>query len=68
MVCFGFAGADPFVFAAPTTGFDSFRTFAHRAFCAAAIFRREAAETTRTGWFVLWDDPEPFNDSMTDIA
>jgi hypothetical protein len=28
----GFAGADPVVFAAPTTGFDSFRTFAHLAF------------------------------------
>jgi len=28
----GFAGADPVGFAAPTTGFDSFRPFAHLAF------------------------------------
>jgi hypothetical protein len=48
------------------TGFDSFRTFAHRARCACAIFRREANEITRTGF--ACDDPEPFNDSMTEIA
>ena len=64
----GFAGADPFVFAAPTAGFVSFLIFAHLAFCACAIFLREAAEITRTGWFVFWDDPEPFSDSITKIA
>jgi hypothetical protein len=37
-------------------------------FGPCAIFRREAAEITRTGWFVFWDDPEPFNESMTEIA
>lgn len=49
-----FAGmVDAVVFAAPTTdGFDSLRTFAHRAFCAKAIFRRDAAEIIRFGWFV----------------
>jgi len=61
------AGADPFVFAAPSTGSDSFRTFAHLAFCPCAILRLEAAEILV--WLIcFWDDPEPFNDSMTDIA
>jgi hypothetical protein len=68
MVGLGFPGADPFVFTAPTAGFDSFRAFTHRAFCAAAIFRREAAEITRAVWFVFWDDPVPFSDSITEIA
>jgi hypothetical protein len=65
----GFAGADPFVFTAPpTTGFVSFLIFAHRAFCACAIFLREAAEITRAGWFVFPDVPVPFSDSITEIA
>jgi hypothetical protein len=63
-----FAGADPVVVAALTPGFDSFRTLAQRAFCACAIFIRDAAEITRVGWFVFPDVPVPFNDSMTDIA
>jgi len=65
MVCF--AGADAVVFAA-LTGCDSFRAFAHLAFCARAIFRREAAEIIRFGWLALRDVPELFNDSITEIA
>jgi hypothetical protein len=62
------AGTDPLVFAAAATGCDPFRTFIHLAFCACAIFRREAADITRFGWFVFRDVPEPFNDSITEIA
>jgi hypothetical protein len=62
------AGAVPVVLAAPTAGCDPFRAFAHRAFCAAAIFRREATEIIRFGWFPFRDVPEPFNDSITEIA
>lgn len=36
-------------FAVAAAGCDSFRAFAHLAFCACAIFRREAAETIRVG-------------------
>ena len=60
------AGIDPFVFAA--TGCDPFRTFIHLAFCASAIFRREAADIILFGWFVFRDVPEPFNDSIAEIA
>jgi len=28
-------------------------SFAHRALCARAIFRREAADIVRFGWFAL---------------
>jgi hypothetical protein len=71
-----FTGAELVVFATPTpAGFDSFRIFAHRACCASAIFRREAADTfrvgadvIRVGWLVARDAPEPFNDSITEIA
>jgi len=75
MVCFA-TGAAPAVFATPTnTGFDSFFTFAQRAFCARAIRRREAADMTRigadlvpVGWLVIRDAPVTFSDSMTAIA
>ena len=57
------------------TGSDSFRIFAHRACCARAILRREAADIVRVGadmtlvsWFDCRDIPEPFSDSMTEIA
>jgi hypothetical protein len=63
-----FTGAEPVVFAAPNAGCDPFRALAHLAFCASAIFRREAAEIIRFGWFVLRGVPEPFNDSITVIA
>jgi hypothetical protein len=76
-----FTGAKPDVFAAPVAGCDSFRTFAHLAFCANAIFRREAADIKRfgadgdadadvipVGWLVVRDAPEPFSDSITEIA
>jgi len=33
-----------------------------------AMFRREAAEIIRFGWVVVRDVPEPFNDSITEIA
>ena len=33
---------------------DCFRMLAHRAFCAGAIFRREAADITRVGRFDSW--------------
>ena len=62
------AGAVLVVFAAPAAGCDPFRAFAHRARCARAIFRREAAEIIRFGWSVFRDVPEPFNDSITEIA
>ena len=63
MVCL--AGAEPVVFA---TGSGPFRTFAHLAFCAFAIFRREAAEIIRVACFPFRDFPEPFSDSITEIA
>jgi hypothetical protein len=47
---------------------EPFRAFAHLAFCASAILRREAAEMIRFGWLVLRDVTEPFNDSITVIA
>ena len=61
-----FTGAEDFVFAVP--GCDPFRAFAHLAFCASAILRRDAADMIRFGWFVFRNVPEPFNDSMTEIA
>src|SRR6266568_8678953 len=59
------AGAEP---ATAFAGCDPFRAFAHLAFCARAIFRREAADIIRFGWFVFRDIPVPFNDSITVIA
>ena len=51
------------------------RNFAHRARCASAIFRREAAEIIRVGadvipvgWFTFLDAPAPFNDTSSEIA
>ena len=63
-----FTGAEPVVFAAPAAGCDSLPALAHLALCASAIFRREAAEIIRFGWLVLRNVPEPFNDSITEIA
>jgi hypothetical protein len=48
-----FTGADVVVFVAPAPGCDPFLTFAHLACCAAAIFRREAAEMIRFGRVAL---------------
>jgi hypothetical protein len=42
--------------------------FAHRAFCACAILRRETADTMRVGRLDLRDTPVPFKDSITEIA
>lgn len=72
MVCF--AGAEGFAFTIPVDR-DSFLALAHRARCACAILRREAAEIIRVGadvtpvgWLVVPDALVPFNDSMTAIA
>jgi hypothetical protein len=66
MVCF--TGAEPVVFAIATTGCDSFLALAHLALWACAILRRDAADIIRVGWFVFWNVPEAFNDSITEIA
>ena len=77
-----FTGAGEVVFAAATnTGCDSFRAIAHLAFCARAIFNREAFDIKRfgadgdadadmipVGWLAFCDVPVPFSDSMTAIA
>jgi hypothetical protein len=60
------AGAGTDVFGA-TTGRDCFRTLAHRAFCASAIFLREAADITRFGWIGSRDTANPFNDSIPEM-
>jgi len=60
--------AEAVVFLAPVTEFDFSRALSHLAFCAFAIFRREAADIIGFGWLELRDGPVPFNDSMTEIA
>jgi hypothetical protein len=62
-----FTGAAPVIFAT-AIGCDCSRAFAHLAFCARAILRREAADMIRVGWFACRTVPEPFNDSITEIA
>jgi hypothetical protein len=66
IVCF--TGAEAIGFAFATTGCDSLRALAHRARCACAILRRDAADSIRPGWFALLNVPEPSNDSITEIA
>ena len=61
-----FTGAEPDVFAA-VAECDPFPALAHRAFCASAIFRREAADIIRFG-LVFRDVAEPFNDSINEMA
>ena len=62
-----FAGADPTGFAT-AVGCEFFRILAHRAFCASAILRREAADMTRFGWVVLLDaEDDPLKDSIPEI-
>jgi hypothetical protein len=76
-----FAGAATVVFAATNAGCDSFFAFAHLAFCALAIFNREAFDIKRFGtdgdadadvmlvaWLACRDVPVPFSDSITEIA
>jgi hypothetical protein len=63
-----FTGAEPGVLATFAAGCEPFPALAHLALCACAIFSREAADIVRFGWFVLKDIPEPFNDSITEIA
>jgi len=63
-----FTAAEPVVFATPTAGCGPFLIFAHLAFCARTIFRREAAEIIRVACFPFRDVPEPFSDSITEIA
>ena len=52
----------------PAAAGNPFFAFAHRACCASAIFRREAADMTRVGWVPFPDLAPPFNDSITEIA
>ena len=63
-----FTGAESVVFAIAITGCDPFLALAHRALCACAILRREAADNIRVGWFACANVAEPFNDSITEIA
>jgi hypothetical protein len=63
-----FAGADAVVLAATNAGFDPSRARAHLAFCACAIFRREAADTIRLGWVALVYELPPFNLPRTERA
>ena len=76
-----FTGAGVVVLAVATTGCDSLRALAHRARCACAIFRREAAEIIRVGtdgdaetevipvgWLDCRGVPVPFSDSIAAIA
>jgi hypothetical protein len=69
-----FTGAEPVVFVI-AIGCDCSRTFRHLAFCACAIFNREAfdikrfgAGTVPVGWLVVLDAPEPFSDVSSEIA
>ena len=48
------------------TDCDCFRMLAHRAFCANAIFRREAADMIRVGRLDSWT-PVPLRDSIPEI-
>jgi hypothetical protein len=48
-------------------GSDCFRMLAHRAFCASAILRREAADMIRVGRLDSWTAPVPFKDSIPEI-
>jgi hypothetical protein len=62
------AGVEPVAFPTTAAG-DSFRKLAHRAFCASAILRREAADTIRVGRADLLDAPDdPFKDSIPEIT
>jgi hypothetical protein len=61
------AGAELGVFPADADC-DCFRNPAHRAFCASAIFRREATEIIRFGRLVSPVVPEPFKDSIAEIT
>ena len=61
------AGVAPVAFATAAAGCDPFLTFAHRAFCASAILRREAAEIIRIGWVASPVAPVPFKDSIPEM-
>ena len=62
-----FTGAEAVVFDS-AIGCGVARTFAHLACCALAMLRRDVADTIRVGWLVCVIVPEPFNDSITEIA
>jgi hypothetical protein len=66
MVCF--TGTAAAVFAIATTGCDASLALAHLARCACAILRREAFDIIRVGRIACPTVPEPFNDSITEIA
>jgi hypothetical protein len=62
------AGAEP-VFATTSAGFDFLRILAHRAFCARAILRREAADIIRVGRPDSVDTADdPLKDSIPEIT
>jgi hypothetical protein len=63
-----FTGAEAVGFTVATTGCDPFLALAHLARCASAILRRDAADMIRVGWLASPNVPEPFNDSITEIA
>ena len=46
----------------------TFRALAHLARCAFAILRRESADTIRVGRPDVRDTPDPFKDSIMEIA
>jgi hypothetical protein len=58
-----FAGAE----LGAETDCDAFRMPAHLAFCANAIFRREAADTLRVFWVVSTVVRVPFKNSIPEI-
>jgi hypothetical protein len=57
-----------FVVFAIAIGCDPWRAFCHLARCARAILRLDVADMIRVGWFVCPNVPEPFSDSITEIA
>jgi hypothetical protein len=61
-------GTEPVVLVVTNAGCDSFRTRCHLALCARAILRREAFDIIRIGWFAFPNVPDPFSDSITEIA
>jgi hypothetical protein len=61
------AGVAPVAFATAPAGCDCLRALAHRAFCASAIFRRDAAEIIRIGCLGLCNTAVPFKDSIPEM-
>jgi hypothetical protein len=62
-----FAGEEPVDCVTNAMGRDFVLRLAHRAFCASAILRRDAADTIRFGWIVPLGAAIPFKDSIPEI-